>query len=294
MRNGMFAGAAAAALISATTASAGLVTVVSDDFSSYNTGAIVPQVGAATGWATSASTPGFNHYGWRSATSTVSSTNNTPTNVQVTNPGGAYSDGQRAEVLESAGNGGVAYRDLATPMVDAAGNTYYFSFNAENTNGGTRYFGVSLNVSGSEKTLMGQASTYSTWTMGGAAGVSTVSSSDPALLMAKIVFGGAGVGEEVTFWVNPDLTKPENDSANNAAKVVTFTLADVAGNINRLRIGGGNSNTTDNFAAHWLDNLLIQQAEDPSVDTPFNGIPEPTGLALLGAGAAFGLVRRRR
>jgi hypothetical protein len=58
--------------------------------------------------------------------------------------------------------------------------------------------------------------------------------------------------------VNPNYSQGGNSAANNAARVVQFITSADWGAIDHLRIGGGNTNTSFPFAAHWIDNLVIQ------------------------------------
>jgi hypothetical protein len=257
--------------------------VASDTFESYTAGSTIVGQQAPTGGGT----------GWISEwKSNANLTLANATNVTVQAPGAPYADGQRAEVLASAGNGGTAFRGLSAAMADVAGNTYYLSYDAQNTSGGTRFFGVALLSGAVEKQLLGQASGQSNWTLNGIANPpnnnadSGINTSAAAHLLMKIVFGGAGSAESVSFWVNPDLSQTEDSAANNAHLVGTFTTSSDFGSIDRFRIGGGATSAAGDFAAHWIDNLLV------TTDAPFS-VPEPASLSLGAVGATVCLLRRR-
>jgi hypothetical protein len=205
--------------------------------------------------------------GWSTVWSSDSAlTQTAATNVIVTTSGS-----NRAEVPTTAANGGTAFRGLASPLADAANNTYYVHFDAQNLNDSKRFFGVSLFSGTTERMLIGQGSNFGNWTINNLAiaapGVadSGVDSSTAAQLLVKVVFGGVGVPESLTFWVNPNYSQGENSAANNAALIGTFTTSADWGTIDRLRIGGGNTGGSPSFpfTAHWIDNLAIQSS------TPF-------------------------
>ncbi|MCC6682036.1 MAG: hypothetical protein IT445_14135 [Phycisphaeraceae bacterium] len=238
---------------------ASAVDLLWDDFESYTTGAIVPQTGTVAGWSGN----------WSSSTDL---TGTTPNNLIINAPGGGYTDGQRQEILESAGQGGSAYRAFTTPLQDVADNTYYLSFDAQCLNGGLRFFGLALYNNSTERMLLGSGSGRANYTInnmdvGGVSTTveSTVPITDQAHLLMKLVFGGAGTPENVSFWVNPVLTESES-SANNLAQLVggtSYTSFIDWGDITQARMGGGFTSGGNTFAAHWVDNLLI------STDSPF-------------------------
>lgn len=268
--------AALAALASSATAGV----IAADDFSGYAAGALVPQSTAKTGFTGA----------WSSNSGLTGTTANT---VVVASDAG----NPREEV--NATGGSVAYRGLAggATLADTAGATYYVRFSAQNTNGGPRFFGVSLFSGGTERMLIGQSSNASNWGLSNA-GTSTTpghafATTAASTLLAKVVFGGAGANEQVTLWVDPDLGAAENGDVNDARRVGTYTSNTDFGTIDRLRIGGGATSGTSTYATHWIDDLSIFRADTPT-ETPFASLPEPASLAAMGAGVAMMARRRRR
>lgn len=238
--------------------------VASADFNDNTAeGAALASQGGGTGW------------------STVWSSNSALTQTAATNVIVTTSGSNRAEVPTTAANGGTAFRGLASPLVDVANSTYYVHFDAQNLNDSKRFFGVSLFSGTTERMLIGQGSNFGNWTINNltiaAPGVadSGIDSSTAAQLLVKVVFGGAGVPEALTFWVNPNYSEGENSAANNAALIGTFTTSADWGTIDRLRIGGGNTGGTPSFpfTAHWVDNLTVENS------TPF--VPEPSSVLLI-------------
>jgi PEP-CTERM motif-containing protein len=244
-------------------------------------GAVLIPQGGGTGWSTT----------WLSTAALDSSG---PNNVLVTTVG----SNNREEVLTTAGNGGTAFRGLNTALTDSLNNTAYIHFDAQNLNDGLRFWGISLFSGTTERMLIGQGTGFTHWTINNTTTTSntlsvagtvetSIDDSDPANLLVKIVFGGFGSPETLKFWVNPNYGVSENDAANNAALIGTFTTALDWGSIDRLRIGSGNNSGANTYAAHWIDNLEINDS------SPF--VPEPTTGMLLMLGS-FGLsaIRIRR
>ncbi len=141
------------------------------------------------------------------------------------------------------------------------GTTTYVSFLAQNLNGAKRYFGMTLHDNGTERMLIGQGSGYTNWTINnitnrpsGVTVDSGVNSSNVALLVLKLeMLTGP---ERVTFWVNPDLSQPEN-LATAVGGTNYMTIADF-GQINNHRLGGGGYSATFGVpTAHYLDEIRV-------------------------------------
>lgn len=257
---------------------ASAVVIASDNFTvgmapaDYTVGAIVPQTPTRTGFA--------------GAWSNLSNLTGTTPNAVAVNAAG------QEEVTTL---GAVAYRALATPLTDVAGNTYYIRFDIANTsadNTAQRFFGLALFTGTSERMLIGSGSGLTTFSIGGvtAPAVSTTDNRTASTLLVKLVFNGPGTAETASFFVNPDFNQAENSPANTAAKVGDFTTTFDNVDINRIRIGGGIGNASQAFVPHVIDNFSIFQSTSPT-DTPF--VPEPASLTVLGIAAFVGLTRRR-
>jgi hypothetical protein len=237
-------------------------------------GAVLIPQGGGTGWSTT----------WLSTAALDSSG---PNNVLVTTAGS-----NREEVTTTASNGGVAYRGLNSPLVDALNNTFYIHFDAQNLNDSQRFWGISLFSGTTERMLIGQGTGFTNWTINNLAiaapgtADSGIDSSTPANLLVKIVFGGFGFPETLKFWVNPNYSAGESDAVNNAALVGTYNTSLDWGSIDRLRIGAGNTNASFGYTAHWIDNLAIENS------SPF--VPEPSAGLLLALGTAGISARRTR
>ena len=184
-------------------------------------------------------------------------------------PGIAAAGGKRRFTgVPLTGSTTVLYRDLAYPLTNG---TAYVSCLAQNLNHGRRYFGVSLFSGGTEKTLLGEASGYTNWTVNRVLGitnntaVSPVDTSALALLVLKLEFdtGNANGYERVTFWVNPDLSLPE--SLTTAVNGTNYITDRDFGNITRVRLGGGGYSATagGDPTDHNLDEVVISSV------TPF-------------------------
>lgn len=194
------------------------------------------------------------------------------TNMLVTTDG----VNKRAEVPVDSANGGTAHRGFANPLEDVAGNTFYIHFDAQNLSDNARFFGVAFGNGFNERMLIGQGTTFTNWTLnrlniGGVDSTvdSGADSSAEAKLMLRIVFGGVGVPESVSYWVNPNFDEAESSTANTTALVGNFTTFFDFGTIDRLRIGGGNTSTgvpPIPFAPHWIDNLVIEDESPFAVD----------------------------
>lgn len=177
----------------------------------------------------------------------------------------------------------VSYRN---PAVAMSNGTFYIWFLSQNLNEGRRYFGLGLFNGGTERALLGQGSGYPNWTLNHVSVtnalytnilVSAVDSSDPALLVLKLVMTD-GV-ERVTFWVNPDLSQQE--SAATAVGGDSFMTDADFGAITRLRIGSGGYSATagGNPTDHYMDEISVSQV------SPF----APPAIAGRAAGGSVAL-----
>ncbi|MCC6681613.1 MAG: hypothetical protein IT445_11985 [Phycisphaeraceae bacterium] len=277
--------------VMAWTGAASAAVIASDDFESYTAGSSLVTQSGGTGWTGP----------WYSGNAGSGATLN---NVTAQAPGLPYPDGQREEILGSL-NGATAYHQFTTPLADNANDVYYISFDAQNTNGGLRFFGVALFAGTSEQTLIGQGSGQTNWTVGnvdtggGTKGtiVSTVATTNASHLLVKVTMSGAGTTETLSFWVDPDYTKPITDAANVAARFAdeviwygsstALTPTGLPGSVTQIRIGGGTTTTSGGaYSAHWIDNLLV------TTDSPF-AIPEPASLALIALGVPL-VIRRKK
>ncbi len=184
-------------------------------------------------------------------------------NVAVEQPPGIVPDGNKMISVDSGNGDSRALRTLATGYNSG---TLYCSVLAHNLNSSLRYLGLSLYENGTEKTLLGQGSGYPVWTLNklltnGVSSVtvySTVSSSDMALLVLKVEFNASAYDstyEQLTFWVNPDLSQPE--SVTSAVGGQSYSSDRDYGTINRIRIGGG-ATSGDNVASLlYMDEIRV-------------------------------------
>ncbi|MCC6681006.1 MAG: hypothetical protein IT445_08905 [Phycisphaeraceae bacterium] len=206
--------------------------------------------------------------GWRSAwagnleLTKTSGTNN----LKITAPGDAYPDGSRAEMGESGGKGGLLYRGIARPLT--TGQTYYISMRLQKIiqNDKSRFFGLALFEDDDERLIIGQNSGTANFDVGNVrvtekktSLISDVKSTLASLLVVRLDLTDGMDG--VTFWVNPDLSKPE--STNTAVGGKAYPTMEDCGSINGVRIGSGGSLEDVSNSPHWMDNILI------STDSPF-------------------------
>lgn len=176
--------------------------------------------------------------------------------------------------LAGTGTSTSCFRTNATPLTNG---TYYVRLLAQNLNEGRRFFGLALFSGGTERMLVGQGSTYENWTINHVAGVSTnntlqsgVDSSAVALLVVKLELQD-GV-ERVTFWVNPDLSRPED--VTTAVGGTAYLTDNDFGNITRVRIGGGGYSAAagGDPTDHYLDEISVSSV------SPF---PPPTLTCMV-------------
>lgn len=221
-----------------------------EDFD-YPNGSDIAGQGGGYGWA--------NIWGTKAGNGTITAEDGSLTYPGLTSTGGKM----HFTGVPSTGTTTTTYRDLDTVLF--SGGTYYFRFLAQNLNEGRRYFGLGLFNGSSERALLGQGSTFGNWTLNHVNGitnasytnvlVSTVDSSDLALLVLKLeLLEGP---ERVTFWVNPDLSKPE--SAATAVGGTNYYTDNDYGQITRLRIGGGgySASAGGNPTDHYMDEIAV-------------------------------------
>lgn len=165
-----------------------------------------------------------------------------------------------------------SFRTNAAPLTNG---THYLRFMAQNLNGSYRYFGVALLNGSTEMMLVGQGSGHGSWTANRITNapnntnilISAVASTSPALLVLKLELRD-GL-ERVTFWVNPDLSQPENPAT--AVGGGAFETDRDFGQITRIRIGGGGYSATagGETTEHYLDEIRLDTV------SPFTLPPPP-------------------
>ncbi len=179
--------------------------------------------------------------------------------VAAEQPPGIVPAGNKMISVDSGNGDSRALRTLAAGYNSG---TLYCSVLAHNLNSSPRYLGLSLYDNSGEKMLLGQGSGYTSWTINRVLtnGVATtiqsgVSSSDMALLVLKVEFNASTVDsnfEQVTFWVNPDLSQPE--SVTTAINAQSYSTDRDFGTITRVRIGAG---TYDPTPLVYIDEVRI-------------------------------------
>ena len=156
--------------------------------------------------------------GWGGAWVTITgATTNSVISAGSMTYSGITSSGNKMAAVASGNGDSRARRVLATGYNSGV---VYFSALMQNLNSGPRYCGLSLYTGTSEKMMMGQGSGFANWTINRVLtnGVATtlqsdVSSANLSLLVLKVEFNASSVNstfEQLTFWVNPDLSQPED------------------------------------------------------------------------------------
>lgn len=146
------------------------------------------------------------------------------------------------------------------------------------------YGGIGLYEGGTEKFLIGQRYQESNWgatASGNLNGQGASSSTAIGNFSAKLFVAKLDqVANELTLWIEPDLTLLE--SQNTPALTLSYGGND--DDVDSIRLRAGNGGTGNKW--QW-DNLNVTGS------TPFQ-IPEPASVALFGAGLALMAVRRRQ
>lgn len=220
---------------------------------------------------------------------------------------GVTSVGNKLEI-----EGSRIFRRFDTDLT--AGNTYYVSvlMQRDSTDGANTYMGLMLaNDMGQEKLLIGTGSNYTTWMIAGNVGtgaglrvpedhslynvnqsnalVSQVANIEMAMLLVKVELRDVDAEtnpeglERVTFWLNPDLSKPEREFTALGGQ--SFLSNTDYGNLRWVRLGSGSSGTDG--LKHWVDELRISQTS-PFAAGPEIVVEEP-GNTRLDSGASTDL-----
>lgn len=201
----------------------------------------------------------------------------------ITTPGLTYpgisDSGNKAT---SGSNSGTLFRGVSDTF-GTEGTSWYVSFIGQKltADDASRFFGVALYNSGGEAVLIGQSSGAPNWGIakGPTVSSSVVSSQTEALLVARI--DSKPGNDDITLWVNPDLSQPE---AANLPSAALNGILDVD-ILTSIRMGGGGANSSQVASVHTLDELRIDSS------SPF--VPEPASLALLGLAMPMFALRRR-
>lgn len=196
---------------------------------------------------------------------------------------GLVSSGGKMHCSDTSGltTATVTYRTNAVPFTNGV---VYARCLAQRLNNERRYFGLSFFNDKTEKMLLGQGSGFSTWTLnhvvitnnlGTNTLVSTVSSTNVSLLVMKLQLQDGN--DRVTFWVNPDLALPEDETT--AVGGTNYVMDLDVGQITRVRVGGGAYSASLGVypAEHYLDEISL------STDSPFP-LPPPALTCSAAAG----------
>jgi hypothetical protein len=198
---------------------------------------------------------------------------------------GLVSSGGKMHFTDTSGltTATVTYR---TNAVSFTNGVVYARCLAQRLNNELRYFGLSFFNGKTERMLLGQGSGFSTWTLNhvvitNALGtntlVSSVSSTSVSLLVLKLQLQDGN--DRATFWVNPDVTLPEDETT--AVGGTNYLMDLDVGQITRVRVGGGAYSSSLGVypAEHYMDEISI------SSESPFP-LPPPT----LTCSAASGML----
>ncbi len=256
----------------------------------YADGAAISGQSGGTGW----STP------WHDTVHTGSLTADT---TSLTYPGLVPAPaGRKLKSLRNAGNNQSirTFRNLATPL---GTGTHYISVLIQQTNTSDRYVGLALATPANvEKCLLGSTTGYPVWTINrvqsgevfppehpttpgqptGVLSSSGVARSELSLLVLKLELvepsaENPGGLDQVTFWVNPDLSLPESDNIPVGGQSFTTTIDYES--IGRVRIGSASGTAgTVEPVEHLMDEIRI------SPYPPFAhgriAVEQPAGTAL--------------
>jgi hypothetical protein len=177
----------------------------------------------------------------------------------VTTPGLNHSDitnGAAGLKASSIGFGGAARRTLAD-VWGTDGTTFYVGALLQKTveDDNTRYWGLQLyNAAWQQKLLLGQGSgaSYFQVSVTGEGSLTSATSSQTESFLLIRVDAAAGTNDTITFWVDPDLSKAEEQ--NTPVGVLTgFDL----GEITQIRMGGGDASESQAASSNVVDEIRI-------------------------------------
>ncbi|MGE4490680.1 MAG: exo-alpha-sialidase [Kiritimatiellales bacterium] len=228
------------------TASLGTAAVVAqDDFESYAAGA---QIGDGSGEGGT---------GWGGIWGTVAGGRSR--NDMYIRDGAAYETvSQVMMIAENSDTSTWLSRKLPKKLGSLGSKTVYIAFTARNTNGGNREAGLRLMKDGDTQLILGQTAgqnSWRLWDVNEGAQNSNLPTTIESLIVLKIELSGNDGGDTVTFWVNPDPTRPEDPAG--AEKGRSFTSTKDLDSVNALRFGTNGGTENGAIARFFMDHVAV-------------------------------------